>query len=119
MHSLALEVGLKDESGSPKDRPERMAAMKDIDLRTIQPVQERRTPEKPAAGEKASGEAFQKELASAVNRAQDAGNAGSIADRVRKVEQDVNQTSQQINEARNNLQRMLVEMQIRNPRNEK
>ena len=95
-----------------------MAAMKDIDLRTILPVQERRTPEKPAAGEKASGEAFQKELASAVNRAQDQ-NPGSIADRVRKVEQDVNQTSQQINEARNNLQRMLVEMQIRNPRNEK
>jgi hypothetical protein len=83
--------------------------MKDIDLRTIQPVTERRTPEKPGSTEKPSGEAFQKELASAVTRAQE---PGSIADRVRKVEEEVNTTSQQINAMRNNTQRVLLEIAL-------
>jgi len=38
---------------------------------------------------------------------------------VRKVEQDVNQTSQQIKATKDSLQRALVEMQIRTQRNEK
>lgn len=83
--------------------------MKDIDIRTIQPVAERRTPEKPGGAEKPAGEVFQKELASAVTRTQ---GQDTIEDRVRKVEQDVNQTSQQINDARNRLQSLLVLTQI-------
>ena len=83
--------------------------MKDIDIRTIQPVVERRTPEKPGSVEKPAGEVFQKELDSAVTRVK---TPDSIEDRVRKVEQDVIQTSQQINEARNRLQSLLVLTQI-------
>jgi hypothetical protein len=83
--------------------------MKDIDIRTIQPVVERRTPEKSGNAERPAGEVFQKELDSAVTRVK---NPDSIEDRVRKVEQDVIQTSQQINEARNRLQSLLVLTQI-------
>jgi len=79
--------------------------MKDIDIRNIQPVVERRTPEKPGSAEKPAGEAFQKELDTAVTRAKD---PASIEDRVRKVEQDVNQTSQQINEVRNGMQSLVM-----------
>jgi phage shock protein A len=79
--------------------------MKDIDIRNIQPVVERRTPEKSGVTEKPAGEAFQKELDTAVTRAK---SPDSIEDRVRKVEQDVNQTSQQLNEVRNGMQSLVL-----------
>jgi len=90
--------------------------MKDIDIRTIQPVVERRTPEKPGSVEKPAGEAFRKELDTAVTRS---GAPESIEDRVRKVEQDVNQTSQQINEVRNGMQSLVLRIaQLRSGKTE-
>lgn len=78
--------------------------MKDIDIRHIAPVVERRTPEKPGGVEKPGGKAFEKELTTAVTRAEA---PRSLEDRVRQVERDLEKTGQQINELRNSTQTLV------------
>jgi len=84
--------------------------MKDIDIRNIQPVVERRTPEKPGSVEKPVGDAFQKVLDAKITAAKP---AGGIEQKVSEVDQKVAQTAEQIREMQSNLKRMLVEMQMR------
>ena len=106
---------IKDESGSPKDRPEHTDAMKDIDIRTIQPVVERRTPEKSSVTEKPTGSAFDKVLDAKMAQGS---SAASIDKKVSAVNEKVTQTAEQIREIQRGLQRTLLEVQMRKDKSE-
>lgn len=98
---------VREDAVSHKDDLSKTDTMKDIDIRHIAPVVEHRALEKPVSAEKPSGAAFLKELNTAVMRA-DA--PGSLEDRVRQVEHDLNKTSQQINELRNSTQSLVMKI---------
>ena len=89
--------------------------MKDIDIRNIQPVVERRTPEKTGIAEKPTGPAFEKVLDAKIAQ----GNpAASIDKKVSAVNEKVTQTAEQIREIQRGLQRTLLEVQMRKDKSE-
>lgn len=95
--------------GSLKDGNEHGDAMKDIDLRTIQPVHGHRKPDKASKAEPASGQAFGKVLDTTLARA-----SGTPAEppTVTGLEQKLAQEGQQIRATRDGLKRLLVDMQL-------
>lgn len=75
--------------------------MKDIDIRNIQPVGGQRGPEKATGKTDAhAADKFQKEMHTALA-------AKSIADRAKALEQEVNQTGNQIKNLSNGMQDLL------------
>jgi hypothetical protein len=86
--------------------------MKDIDIRNIQPVVERRTPEKSGSVDKPAGEKFQKDLDTALA-------SKSIEDRAKALEHEVNQTGNQIKHLSNGMHDLLSKIkQMRDSKTE-
>jgi hypothetical protein len=83
--------------------------MKDIDIRTIQPVHGHRTPDKAGKADKAAGQDFGKVFDSTLARD---GELPKEPPTVKQVEQKLDQQGLQINDARNSLQRLIVDMQL-------
>jgi hypothetical protein len=91
--------------------------MKDLEIRNVQPIVERRTPEKVAPADKSTGEAFSKELQTAVSK----GEAGSIESRIKAVNEAFARQDQQIRElqtTQQSLSRMFLEMRMKNSKPE-
>ena len=93
--------------------------MKDIDIRTIQPVHGTRKPDKSAKADPAAGQKFGQVLDSTLAKGSEPGKETTAMSR---LEQKLDQEGQQIKDTRNSLQRLLVDMQLLGktgkPRNE-